>query len=222
MWYFTIQEITQIVLFHLSKHPPVPTCLHKWLHTVMYSIYFYCNQTQYTDNLTIDFWIRKHVLFLPGAYKTLHAPLHSIHNSQTPPLLSLKSMIFLQNNLWDCNYSFNEINQWNLLSFPKKRACLHMYRLSTFCGAAKTLVKYTPLHNQSYLKKDNADYTLWDFWGRFWQQIPFFQSYLYARFTSTWKWLHMLITGLWPYLSTIFSPGHQWILRGHRPGYAWV
>ena len=60
---------------------------------------------------------------------------------------------FLQNNLWDCNYSFNEINQWNLLSFPKKRACLHMYRLSTFCGAAKTFVKYTPLHNRSYLKK---------------------------------------------------------------------
>ena len=31
------------------------------------------------------------------------------------------------------------------------------------------------------------------FWGPFWPQIPFFQSYLYARFTSTWKWLYMLI-----------------------------
>ena len=37
MGYFTMQEITQIVLFPLSKHPPVPTCLQQ--------VTSYCNVT---------------------------------------------------------------------------------------------------------------------------------------------------------------------------------
>ena len=56
------------------------------------------------------------------------------------------------------------------------------------------------------------------------KQVPLFHSYLYASFTSIGKRPHMLITGpgLWPQLSKLFLPRHQWILLEHRSVYTRV
>ena len=51
----------------------------------------------------------------------------------------------------------------------------------------------------------SLNYTPWDcFWGRSWQQILFFKSYLYARFMSTFKQSRMLITAPLTLLSTLY------------------
>ena len=69
-------------------------------------------------------------------------------------------------------------------------------------------------------------FTLWDcFWGCFWPRISFFQSYLYAHFTSTWKWLHTSLTlafHIYYQDNSEFSVGTGLGMPGYSYTTAWI